>query len=69
MMFKAIKNLFARIEKDDNEVRREVGELIGAIGIYLGDIESTGTGDEDRLRRAMNKALKSKSFVKYMRKF
>ena len=72
MMFKSINAFFARMEKDNTEIRQEVGQLIGAIGVYLGDIESTdkeSKGDEDRLRRAMEKALKSKPFVKYMRKF
>jgi len=44
---------------------RQVSELLGAIGIYLGAMDS-GEGDEDRLKRALKRALRSEAFILYM---
>ena len=61
--------MFGKLGKQEQDLGREVAELIGAIGVYLGGMETKEKGDKDRLRRAMKKALKSKAFIRYMRKF
>lgn len=49
------------------DLGRQLSELIGAVGIYFGYVESGGMGNKDRLERAMKRALRSESFAKYMR--
>ena len=49
-----------------DDLGRQTSELIGAIGFYLGDLGSTHKGDKARLRRAMQRAMRSPAFVEYM---
>lgn len=49
------------------DLGRQLSELIGAVGIYLGEIKSAGEGDKERLRRAMKYALHSEAFIEYMK--
>ena len=48
------------------DLGRELSELIGAVGFYLGEIGSAHEGDKERLRRAMTRSLRSEAFVEYM---
>lgn len=48
------------------DLGQQVSGLIGAMGIYLGDLGSDHVGDKDRLRRAMTRALHSSAFIAYM---
>ena len=52
----------------DKELGRELNELIGAIGLYLGLLESDHEDNKDRLHRSYTKAIESKSFDDYMKK-
>ena len=45
---------------------RQLSELIGAVGIYLGDLGSAHEADRARLRRAMQRAMRSEAFVNFM---
>lgn len=40
------------------ELDRHFSELVGAVGLYLGEVGSAHTGDRDRLRRALRRAIK-----------
>ncbi len=53
-------------EHETDDLGRHLSELIGAVGLYLGDLGSAHEGDEERLRRAMKRALRSEAFRKYM---
>lgn len=45
---------------------RELAELIGATGLYLGELRSASSGDLPRLDRAYRRALRSEVFAEYM---
>lgn len=54
-------------DPDTNNLGRQLSELIGAVGIYLGELWSAYEGDRERLHRAMMRASRSQAFDKYMK--
>ena len=53
-------------DPDTDNLGRHLSELIGAVGIYLGELGSAHGGDRERLHRAMMRAIRSQAFDKYM---
>ncbi len=53
-------------DPDSNNLGRQLSELIGAVGIYLGRMGPGRAGDKPRLDRAMTRALRSQAFVEFM---
>jgi hypothetical protein len=45
----------------DADAGRQLSELVGAVGLYLGELGSGHDGDKERLQRAMYRALRSKA--------
>ena len=50
----------------DTGLGRQLSELIGAVGLFLGDPRTDKIGDQVRLRRAMERAMHSGAFKQYM---
>lgn len=54
------------ITEDDEDLGRQLGELIGAVALYLGELGPSHEGDKDRLRRALQRATRSRAHIGYM---
>ena len=50
----------------NEQLGRELSELIGAVSLYLGQLGSPHKDDKERLQRAMTLALRSEAFRGYM---
>ncbi len=53
-------------DPDTVNLGRQLSELVGAVGIYLGELGSAHGGDRERLHRAMMRAILSQAFCDYM---
>lgn len=53
-------------DPDTDNLGRQLSELIGAVGIYLGELGPTHGGDKERLGRAMTRAVRSQAFGEFM---